>query len=105
MRIKVFLKTTDGYKKERSELTPGLKGLTLILSSVEDNTVFKKVKAKKAKAKKAAAAVQTREKGKTGPVRTSGRKTKISRDLDMDFGKNEEEIDFPPKRWLRSGQI
>ncbi len=54
---------------------------------------MKKAKAKDVKAKKAAAAVK--EKEKAGPVRTSGRKTKISRDMDIDLGENEEEIDFP----------
>ena len=29
-------------------------------------------------------------------MRTSGRKTKISRDMDTNLGENEEEIDFPP---------
>ena len=40
---------------------------------------MKKAKAKDVKAKKAAAAVKKGEKGKAGPVRTSGRKTKISK--------------------------
>ncbi len=56
---------------------------------------MKKAKAKNAKAKKAAAAVKTGEKGKAGPERTSGRKTKISREMGIDLGENEEEIDFP----------
>jgi hypothetical protein len=75
------------------------------MSSVEGKAI-KKAKAKDAKAKKAAAAVKTGGKGKAGQVRTGGRKTKISRDLDIDLGENEEEIDFPPNIWwLRSGQI
>ena len=43
-----------------------------------------------------------------GPVRTSGRRTKISRDMDIDLGENEEEIDFPPNGGsdlARSAQI
>ena len=64
------------------------------MSSVEEKAV-KKAKAKDGKAKKAAAAVKSGEKGKAGPVRTSGRKTKISRDMYIDLGETEEEIDSP----------
>ena len=56
------------------------------MSSVEEKAI-KKAKAKEAKAKKAAAAVKTGEKGgKPGPVRTSGRKPKISKEMDIDLG-------------------
>ena len=77
------------------------------MSSVEEKAI-KKAKAKDAKAKKAAAAVKTGEKGKPGPVRTSGRKPKISKEMDIDLGDNEEEIDFPPNGGsdlARSAQI
>jgi hypothetical protein len=63
------------------------------MSSVEEKAV-KKAKAKDAKAKKAAAAVKSGEKGKAA-VKSSGRKTKISRDMYIDLGETEEEIDFP----------
>ncbi len=76
------------------------------MSSVVEEKAIKKAKAKDAKAKKVAAVVKTGVKGKTGPVRTSGRKPKIPRDMAIDLEDNEEEIDFPPNGGgLRSGQI
>ena len=65
------------------------------MSSVEDKAI-KKVKAKKAKTKKAAAAVKTGEKGKQARWGQVVKKSIIMRDLDMDLGENEGEIDFPP---------
>jgi len=75
--------------------------------SVEEVTENKKVKAKEAKPKKSAVA-KSGKKGKGAPVRTSGRKVKISKDLGLDLGEIEEEVEFPPSGGMnpaRSDQI